>query len=51
MESHAIDDLGVTVKNLTNIDSLNNCSICGKLTRNQICDRCKKLLNKEECCD
>ena len=51
MERHAIADLGFIVEDPINIDSLDNCAICGRLAEGQICDRCKEIMYKEECCD
>ena len=48
MERRVIDNLGFVVEDPINIDSLNNCAICGSLTENQICDRCRKDLYSED---
>jgi len=51
MERHAIDNLGFVVEDPINIDSMDNCAICGRLTEGQICSKCKEILSKEECYD
>jgi recombinational DNA repair protein RecR len=47
MDRHVINGLGFVVEDPINIDSLDNCAICGRLTEGQICDRCKEDLYKE----
>lgn len=51
MERRAIGKLGFVVEDPINIDTLDNCAICGSPTEGQICDRCKDILSREECYD
>ena len=52
MERRAIGELGFIVRDPINMDSLDNCATCGRLTEGQICDKCRKdLYNEDGCCD
>jgi recombinational DNA repair protein RecR len=52
MDRRVIGELGFTVEDPINIDSLNNCAICGNLTENQICDKCREdMYNEDAGCD
>lgn len=51
MDRRTIGGLGFIVDDPINMDSLDNCAICGRLTEGQICDKCKEDMYKEDCCD